>query len=143
VSNVIKPWHRRLATNEVCKDYLVAAYFSADDLDCSFLSQMLMISCKLVSRCPYGAKMSLITLFRILRVPFMGSVKLRSLLLKAGPADQTPVKVALVRMPLLERSFATKLSITHLLTSLRMKRALILRMTRCLRKSLTLFRAQR
>lgn len=54
--------------------------------------------------------MSLITLFRILRVPFTGSVKLRSLLLKAGPADQTPMKVALVRLALLERSFATKLS---------------------------------
>jgi len=31
----------------------------------------------------------------IIRVPFTGSVKLRSLLLKSGPADQTPAKVAL------------------------------------------------
>ncbi|KAK7047999.1 PITH domain-containing protein [Favolaschia claudopus] len=31
----------------------------------------------------------------IIRVPFTGSVKLRSLLLKAGPADQTPLKVVL------------------------------------------------
>ncbi|OBZ72242.1 PITH domain-containing protein P35G2.02 [Grifola frondosa] len=31
----------------------------------------------------------------IIRVPFTGSVKLRALLLKAGPADQTPTKVAL------------------------------------------------
>ncbi|KAI0028976.1 galactose-binding domain-like protein [Vararia minispora EC-137] len=31
----------------------------------------------------------------ILRVPFTGSVKLRSLLLKTGPADLTPTKVAL------------------------------------------------
>ncbi|EMD33304.1 hypothetical protein CERSUDRAFT_142239 [Gelatoporia subvermispora B] len=31
----------------------------------------------------------------IVRVPFTGSVKLRALLLKAGPSDQTPVKVAL------------------------------------------------
>ncbi|KAK0204590.1 PITH domain-containing protein [Desarmillaria ectypa] len=30
----------------------------------------------------------------ILRIPFTGSVKLRSLLLKTGPADQTPTKVA-------------------------------------------------
>ncbi|KAK0449983.1 PITH domain-containing protein [Armillaria borealis] len=30
----------------------------------------------------------------ILRIPFTGSVKLRSLLLKTGPADQTPAKVA-------------------------------------------------
>jgi hypothetical protein len=34
---------------------------------------------------------------RILRIPFTGSVKLRSILLKTGPADQTPTKVALVR----------------------------------------------
>ncbi|KAI9450140.1 DUF1000-domain-containing protein [Lactarius psammicola] len=32
----------------------------------------------------------------IIRVPFTGSVKLRSLLLKSGPGDQTPAKVALV-----------------------------------------------
>lgn len=31
----------------------------------------------------------------IIRVPFTGSVKLRALLLKAGPADQTPTKVLL------------------------------------------------
>ncbi|KAI0049010.1 DUF1000-domain-containing protein [Auriscalpium vulgare] len=31
----------------------------------------------------------------ILRIPFTGSVKLRSLLLKAGPGDQTPAKVTL------------------------------------------------
>ncbi|KAI0346323.1 DUF1000-domain-containing protein [Trametopsis cervina] len=31
----------------------------------------------------------------IIRIPFTGSVKLRALLLKAGPADQTPTKVAL------------------------------------------------
>ncbi|THH28229.1 hypothetical protein EUX98_g5948 [Antrodiella citrinella] len=31
----------------------------------------------------------------IIRVPFTGSVKLRALLLKTGPADQTPAKVAL------------------------------------------------
>ncbi|KAF7789810.1 hypothetical protein EIP86_000756 [Pleurotus ostreatoroseus] len=32
---------------------------------------------------------------RIVRIPFTGSVKLRALLLKTGPADQTPTKVAL------------------------------------------------
>ncbi|KDQ59205.1 hypothetical protein JAAARDRAFT_192739 [Jaapia argillacea MUCL 33604] len=32
----------------------------------------------------------------IIRVPFTGSVKLRAVLLKTGPADQTPAKVALV-----------------------------------------------
>ncbi|KAG2153967.1 galactose-binding domain-like protein [Suillus clintonianus] len=31
----------------------------------------------------------------ILRIPFTGSVRLRSLLLKTGPGDQTPTKVAL------------------------------------------------
>ncbi|KAI0762041.1 PITH domain-containing protein [Irpex lacteus] len=31
----------------------------------------------------------------IIRIPFTGSVKLRALLLKAGPGDQTPAKVAL------------------------------------------------
>src|ERR1700679_784418 len=33
----------------------------------------------------------------IIRIPFTGSVKLRSLLLKSGPGEQTPAKVALVR----------------------------------------------
>lgn len=33
---------------------------------------------------------------RILRIPFTGSVKLRALLLKAGPGDKTPAKVSLV-----------------------------------------------
>lgn len=32
----------------------------------------------------------------IVRVPFTGSVKLRSVLIKSGPGDQTPSKVALV-----------------------------------------------
>ena len=32
----------------------------------------------------------------IIRIPFTGSVKLRSLLLKSGPGEQTPAKVALV-----------------------------------------------
>lgn len=31
----------------------------------------------------------------IIRIPFTGSVKLRALLLKAGPGDQTPAKVSL------------------------------------------------
>ena len=34
----------------------------------------------------------------ILRVPFTGSVKLRSLLLRAGPLSQTPTKIRLVRI---------------------------------------------
>lgn len=37
-------------------------------------------------------------LLRIIRIPFTGAVKLRALLLKAGPAGQTPAKVALVRL---------------------------------------------
>ncbi|KAG5635781.1 hypothetical protein H0H81_010141 [Sphagnurus paluster] len=32
----------------------------------------------------------------IIRIPFTGSVRLRSLLLKTGPTDQTPSKVALM-----------------------------------------------
>ena len=32
----------------------------------------------------------------ILRIPFSGSVKLRSLLLKTGPASHTPTKIRLV-----------------------------------------------
>lgn len=40
---------------------------------------------------------SAIDAIRIIRVPFTGSVKLRALLLKAGPGDQTPAKVSLVR----------------------------------------------
>jgi hypothetical protein len=38
--------------------------------------------------------------WRILRVPFTGSVKLRALLLKAGPGDKTPAKVSLVGKPI-------------------------------------------
>jgi hypothetical protein len=34
--------------------------------------------------------------WRILRIPFTASVKLRALLLKAGPGDNTPAKVLLV-----------------------------------------------
>lgn len=33
----------------------------------------------------------------IIRVPFTGSVKLKSILLRSGPEDQTPAKIALVR----------------------------------------------
>ena len=33
---------------------------------------------------------------RILRIPFMASVRLRAVLLKAGPGDQTPSKISLV-----------------------------------------------
>ncbi len=33
---------------------------------------------------------------RIIRIPFTGSVKLRAILLKAGPADHTPTKIAVV-----------------------------------------------
>lgn len=33
----------------------------------------------------------------IIRVPFTGSVKLKSILLRSGPEDQTPTKIALVR----------------------------------------------
>jgi hypothetical protein len=33
---------------------------------------------------------------RIIRIPFTASVKLRALLLKTGPTDQTPSKVVLV-----------------------------------------------
>jgi hypothetical protein len=39
----------------------------------------------------------------IIRIPFTGSVKLRSLLLKSGPGEQTPAKVALVRYSILRR----------------------------------------
>ena len=38
-------------------------------------------------------------MLRIVRVPFTGSVKLRSLLLKAGPGDQTPQRIVLVSKP--------------------------------------------
>jgi hypothetical protein len=67
----------------------------------SALNQMQTISCKLV----FPDFRRLNTLFimspRILRVPFTGSVKLRALLLKTGPTDQTPSKVVLVRPMLL------------------------------------------
>lgn len=38
--------------------------------------------------------------FRIIRVPFTGSVRLRSVLLKTGPGEQTPKNVQLVRLVL-------------------------------------------
>ena len=47
----------------------------------------------------------------IVRIPFTGSVKLRSLLLKSGPGEQTPEKVALVRHFLFQKdNFQTFLS---------------------------------
>ena len=39
-------------------------------------------------------------LLRIIKLPFTGSVKLRSLLIKAGPGEYTPSKVYLVRHPI-------------------------------------------
>jgi hypothetical protein len=39
----------------------------------------------------------------IIRIPITGSVKLRSLLLKSGPGEQTPAKVSLVRHSILRR----------------------------------------
>lgn len=63
----------------------------------SLLNQIQTISCKLVYRDLQGFDILSINLLRILRVPFTGSVKLRSLLLKTGPSDQTPTKVVLVR----------------------------------------------
>ena len=53
---------------------------------------------------PFGRLNSVVMFFThetdarnsIIRIPFTGSVKLRSLLLKSGPGDQTPAKVALV-----------------------------------------------
>lgn len=59
---------------------------------------------------------------RIIRIPFTGSVKLRYLLLKTGPTDNTPVKVALVRTAftesrwILRRRFVTSTLMKILLT---------------------------
>ena len=55
-------------------------------------------------RCTYSPNTTLTqldfwaTLISIIRVPFTGSVRLRSLLLKTGPGDQTPSKVVVVIM---------------------------------------------
>jgi hypothetical protein len=52
-----------------------------------------MISC---SSPLYSSSRSLLNLgYSILRVPFISSVKLRAILLKTGPGDQTPSKVLL------------------------------------------------
>jgi hypothetical protein len=63
----------------------------------SISSRMRTTSCKLSAhKEQHRLSLELTTGGRIIRVPFTGSVKLRSLLLKSGPGDQTPAKVALV-----------------------------------------------
>ena len=63
--------------------------------DTSTSNPMLTISCMCQVRFP--CQVAAHDRWRILRVPFTASVKLRALLLKAGPGDRTPTKVSLVR----------------------------------------------
>lgn len=58
---------------------------------------MQTISCKSLPRVGHRSAGDAHNQGSIIRVPFTGSVKLRSLLLKSGPGEQTPAKVALVR----------------------------------------------
>ena len=54
-----------------------------------------MTKCAL-SFCLFSTSCRLKESIRIIRIPFIGSVRLKSLLLKSGPGDQTPSKIALV-----------------------------------------------
>ncbi|KAJ3572550.1 hypothetical protein NP233_g3002 [Leucocoprinus birnbaumii] len=71
---VIKPWDKRLDESQFVES-------DADDQMCQL--PLLYLEIELT----WG--------HRIIRVPFTGSVRLRSVLLKTGPGDQTPTKVQL------------------------------------------------
>ncbi|KAF4613632.1 hypothetical protein D9613_007669 [Agrocybe pediades] len=49
----------------------------------------------------------------IIRVPFTGAVRLKAVLLKAGPAGQTPLKFALVGEPPLKNSTSLKIEMSE------------------------------
>lgn len=97
-SSVIKPWDKRLDESTVLSLHLLLSLPSIS---------LLLLSCRLVcrERCGRPAvrllflfpfKGANVFFYRIFRIPFTGSVKLRSVLLKSGPGDQTPSKLALV-----------------------------------------------
>lgn len=74
-SNAIKPWHERL-------DDTVRRYVSATAAESHMRMQLAIES---------DADDQL-----IIRIPFTGSVKLRTILIRSGPESQTPSKICLV-----------------------------------------------
>ena len=92
---VIKPWSER--NDEVSVGSSLVTLTLAHLIENKSTSnRMLMISCmfRIILSCMVAANDG----WRILRVPFTASVKLRALLIKAGPGDNTPDKVSLVGM---------------------------------------------
>ncbi|KAF5367167.1 hypothetical protein D9758_004069 [Tetrapyrgos nigripes] len=91
-SDVIKPWHLRLSEEKVIRpphhcwsSSKLLGHFSS-----SSLTQTINCTEAHVENPGFYSCFR-----RIIRIPFTGSVKLRSLLLKTGPTDQTPAKVSL------------------------------------------------
>lgn len=93
-SDVIKPWHTRLDETQVTGECFIVdrnswrtpqvyrIWRGRSNVGKHICHQLLCYKW-----CGYN---------RILRIPFTGSVRLRALLLKAGPGAQTPSKVNLV-----------------------------------------------
>lgn len=91
-AKILKPWDQRLdesvvSTNDGSTELSFTVFSTSN--------QMRMISCEIMSK---GHCYVLTLHNRIIRVPFTGNVKIRSVLLKTGPGDQTPSKVALVSL---------------------------------------------
>lgn len=93
-SNILKPWHQRLEENKVSSPARANFVVVSERFDCSLLSLMQMRNCSFFLLICYSLNNPL---DRIIRVPFTGSVRLRAILLKSGPGDQTPTEFALVR----------------------------------------------
>lgn len=95
-SDIIKPWHERFDETKVM--YLMVEIIRYSLRPSRVVSGVrrrrsdvhYLLCFSWLSRFLTWAR------FRIIRIPFTGSVRLRSLLLKSGPGDQTPSKIALV-----------------------------------------------
>ena len=140
---VIKPWDERLDERVVSICSCLRRYWLY-----LYLHTVYRVGCR---RSAVGRRIiwlprlpiALTTEGSIIRIPFTGSVKLRALLLKSGPGEQTPAKVALVRdissLTKTKDNLQTFPSFANLQSSLRTSATLISRTpkTRNLCKSLT------
>jgi len=88
-SDVIKPWNERLDESKVCRPNEWTTFSEPIKFLESDADDQMFVSC-----CIQGA---LLTTIRIVRIPFTGLVRLKALLLKAGPEGHTPSKIQLVR----------------------------------------------
>ena len=98
---VIKPWNERLDEQvvSICPlEKKIEHAVTSTLTRYSISSRMQTISCRSLAQivASLAFPVELTNGGSIIRVPFTGSVKLRSLLLKSGPGEQTPAKVALV-----------------------------------------------